>query len=135
MVLVSLRTLHGCIHTDAHHAHRICTACVHLMGCWLARPFQMGRTKARALAHRAKANVAVQKSKDCPYKFATKLPVPSGNATWHVPEKIPDSTIFIRAWLWNQQPDGTFKQANFGRTKTYLEVLSLPSSLLCHAAL
>ena len=52
--------------------------------------------------------VALQKSKDCPYKFATKLPVPSGNATWHVPEKIPDSTIFIRAWLWNQQPDGSF---------------------------
>ena len=56
--------------------------------------------------------VALQKSKDCPYKFATKLPVPSGNATWHVPEKIPDSTIFIRAWLWNQQPDGSFKQVN-----------------------
>ena len=67
----------------------------------------------------------LQKSKDCPYKFATKLPVPSGNATWHVPEKIPDSTIFIRAWLWNEQPDGTFKQANYGRTKTYLEVRSL----------
>lgn len=76
--------------------------------------------------------VAVQKSKDCPYKFATKLPVPSGNATWHVPEKIPDSTVFIRAWLWNQQPDGTFKQANFGRTKTYLEVRfpSISSSVM-----
>lgn len=74
--------------------------------------------------------MAVQKSKDCPYKFATKLPVPSGNATWHVPEKIPDSTIFIRAWLWNEQPDGTFKQANFGRTKTYLEVGSTPPSFL-----
>ena len=58
-----------------------------------------------------------QKSKDCPYKFATKLPAPSGNATWHVPEKIPDSTIFIRAWLWTEQADGTFKQTNYGRTK------------------
>ena len=78
--------------------------------------------------------MTVQKSKDCPYKFATKLPVPSGNATWHVPEKIPDSTIFIRAWLWNQQPDGTFKQVNVGRTKTYLEVPSCPhaSSLNAH---
>ncbi|CAK0785512.1 hypothetical protein CVIRNUC_008722 [Coccomyxa viridis] len=58
-----------------------------------------------------------RKSKDCPYKFATKLPAPSGNATWHVPEKIPDSTIFIRAWLWTEQADGTFKQTNYGRTK------------------
>ena len=80
--------------------------------------------------------MAVQKSKDCPFKFATKLPVPSGNATWHVPEKIPDSTIFIRAWLWNEQPDGTFKQANFGRTKTYLEVgPQLPLSIISQTRL
>lgn len=70
----------------------------------------------------------VQKSKDCPYKFATKLPVPSGNATWKVPEKIPDSTVFIRVWLWAPQPDGTFKQVNYGRTKGYFQVCS--SSLL-----
>ena len=63
-----------------------------------------------------------QKSKDCPYKFATKLPAPSGNATWHVPERIPDSTVFIRAWLWDKMPDGTYKQVNSGRTKGYFQV-------------
>ena len=65
----------------------------------------------------SKFPAAAQKSKDCPYKFATKLPAPSGNATWHVPEKIPDSTVYIRAWLWTEQADGTFKQTNYGRTK------------------
>ena len=66
-----------------------------------------------------------QKSKDCPYKFATKLPAPSGNATWHVPEKIPDSTVYIRAWLWTEQADGTFTQTNYGRTKGNWQVCVL----------
>ena len=69
-----------------------------------------------------------QKSKDCPYKVATKLPVPSGNATWHVPERIPSSTVYIRAWLWDKMPDGTYKQVNYGRTKGYLQVSIQPDS-------
>ena len=76
---------------------------------------------------RLKVFCCMQKSKDCPYKFATKLPAPSGNATWHVPEKIPDSTVYIRAWLWTEQADGTFTQTNYGRTKGNWQVCIRPA--------
>ena len=112
------------------HSQTLHCMCALSWGFWLPCRFRWSEQRSECLLTILRLSMAVQKSKDCPYKFATKLPVPSGNATWHVPEKIPDSTIFIRTWLWNQQPDGTFKQANFGRTKTYLEVLSLPSTLL-----
>jgi hypothetical protein len=65
----------------------------------------------------------VQKSKDCPYVFAKGLKTPTGNATWHLGESIPDSTVYIRAFLMcPPAADGTVKYCAYGNSKGFIQV-------------
>ncbi len=65
----------------------------------------------------------MQASKDCPYVIAKGLKAPTGNVTWHVPEKIPDSTVYIRAYLMSPPAeDGTMSYVAYGNSKGYIQV-------------
>eukprot|EP00891_Asterochloris_glomerata_P008528 jgi/Astpho2/8528/fgenesh1_pg.00125_%23_32_t len=75
-----------------------------------------------------KANPTISLSKACPFlvnNATTKLPFPSGTATWHPPNTVPDSTLFIRAFIMCQvqgQPAGTKSYCAYGSSTEYFQV-------------
>jgi hypothetical protein len=72
---------------------------------------------------------AAQKSKDCPFLIKKGLKGNSGNVTWAIPEGVPDSTIYVRAYAMCMHADGTLVKCAYGNSPGFIQVRNLP--LLC----
>ena len=72
----------------------------------------------------------LQASKDCPFKIAKGLTTPTGNVTWHLSDGIPDSTVYVRAYLMSPPAeDGTMTYLAYGNSKGYIQVRNAAGAL------
>lgn len=79
----------------------------------------------------------VQKDKQCPWPIAKKLPAPttspSQTITWELPEDLPMSSMFVRAYVMLLNANGTNNPVAYGNATTYFRVdmiNSRPHSLI-----
>ena len=70
------------------------------------------------------ALLAAQKSKDCPFLIKKGMKGPSGNATWAIPEGVPDSTIYVRAYAMCAHGDGPLVKCAYGNSPGFIQVSS-----------
>lgn len=60
---------------------------------------------------------------------AKGLKTPTGNVTYTPSEKVPDSTMYMRAYLKCAQPDGTMQYCAYGNSAGFFQVRSSSCSL------
>ena len=78
-----------------------------------------------------------QKDKQCPWLIAKKLPAPTASpgaqVTWKLPEDLPMSSMFVRAYVMLLAANGTNNPVAYGNATTYFmveRINSRPQSLI-----
>ncbi|CAL8471674.1 g11216 [Coccomyxa elongata] len=61
-------------------------------------------------------------AKDCQNVAKKGLTAFSGNVTFHPNEKVPDSTMYMRAYLKCLQPDGSMQYCAYGNSQGFFQV-------------
>ena len=75
-----------------------------------------------------------QKSQDCPFLVSKGLKPTSGTVTWEIPDGVPDSTIYLRAYAMCQKDEETTVKCAYGNSPGFIEVRHPAQTLPCQPA-